>query len=73
MDKILVIGAGRSAVTLIKYLLDNAVVNNWEVIVADFSIEIAEEAVADHTNGRAICFNVTDEKKEKLRYGMLIS
>ena len=41
MKKILVIGAGRSAVTLIKYLLDNAEVNNWQVTVADFSVDLA--------------------------------
>jgi saccharopine dehydrogenase-like NADP-dependent oxidoreductase len=63
MKKILVIGAGRSAVTLIKYLLDNSVANNWQVTVADFSIELAEEAVANHENGKAIFFNVTDDKQ----------
>ena len=36
MKNILVIGAGRSAVTLIKYLLDNSLSNNWKVIEAYF-------------------------------------
>ena len=65
MKKILVIGAGRSAVTLIKYLLDNSTANNWQVTVADFSIELAEAAVANHENGKAIFFNVTDEIQRK--------
>ena len=65
MKKILVIGAGRSAVTLIKYLLDNSIANSWQVIVADFSIELAEAAVANHENGEAIFFNVTDEIQRK--------
>jgi saccharopine dehydrogenase-like NADP-dependent oxidoreductase len=69
MKKILVIGAGRSAVTLIKYLLDNSVANNWLVTVADFSIELAEKAVANHENGKAIFFNVTDEKQRKTEIG----
>ena len=60
MKKILVIGAGRSAVTLIKYLLDNAEVNNWSVTVADFSEELAKQAVNNHPNAKAIFFNVTD-------------
>jgi len=60
MKKILVIGAGRSAVTLIKYLLDNAEVNNWNVTVADFSEELAKQAVNNHPNAKAIFFNVTD-------------
>ena len=69
MKKILVIGAGRSAVTLIKYLLDNSAANNWLVTVADFSIELAEKAVANHENGKAIFFNVTDEKQRKTEIG----
>ena len=69
MKKILVIGAGRSAVTLIKYLLDNSIANNWLVTVADFSIELAEKAVANHENGKAIFFNVTDEIQRKSEIG----
>ena len=65
MKKILVIGAGRSAVTLIKYLLDNSSANNWQVTVADFSIEFAEQAVGNHNNGKATFFNVTDEKQRE--------
>ena len=65
MKKILVIGSGRSAVTLIKYLLYNSVENNWQVTVADFSIELAEIAVGNHNNGKAIFFNVTDEKQRE--------
>ena len=65
MKKILVIGAGRSAVTLIKYLLDNSSANNWLVTVADFSIELAEQAVGNHNNGKAIFFNVTDKKQRE--------
>ena len=65
MKKILVIGAGRSAVTLIKYLLDNSSANNWQVTVADFSIELADQAVRNHNNGKAIFFNVTDKKQRE--------
>lgn len=65
MKKILVIGAGRSAVTLIKYLLDNAKVNNWFVTVADFLEDLSKEAVENHSSGKAIFFNVTDEKQRE--------
>ena len=69
MKNILVIGAGRSAVTLIKYLLDNSAVNNWKVIVADFSIELAEKAIDNHKNGKAIFFNVTDKRDREIEIG----
>ena len=65
MKKILVIGAGRSAVTLIKYLLENSVANDWFVTVADYSVDLANEAVASHQNGKAIFFNVTDEQQRE--------
>jgi len=61
MKNILVIGSGRSAVTLIKYLLENSVKNDWKVTVADFSLDSALDAVDNNVNGRAILFNVEDE------------
>lgn len=63
MKKILVIGAGRSAVTLIKYLLDHSIENNWQVKVADFSEDLARKAIGDHTNGTAILFDVMDDNQ----------
>ena len=63
MKKILVIGAGRSAVTLIQYLLDHSTANNWQVTVADFSQDLAKQAVENHPNGSAIFFNVTDDNQ----------
>ena len=65
MKKILVIGAGRSAVTLIKYLLDNAQENNWFVTVADFSVDLAKQAVRNLEYAKAIFFDVTDEKQRE--------
>ena len=43
MKKILVLGSGRSATTLIDYLISNSEENNWFVTVGDFSVELAEE------------------------------
>ena len=61
MRKILVIGAGRSTYSLIKYLLDNAESENWKVKVGDISIELAQQKVGESSFGSAIRFNVTDE------------
>ena len=63
MKNILVIGAGRSAVTLIKYLLDNSIENNWHVRVADFSEDLARKAIGGHTNGSAILFDANDDNQ----------
>ena len=67
MRKILVIGAGRSASTLISYLLVGADENNWFVTVADFSLLIAQESVKESNNANAIFFNVKDDKQRERR------
>lgn len=61
MKNILVIGAGRSAVILIKYLLDNALENNWLVTVADYSESLAKKAIGNHQNGKALHFNANND------------
>jgi len=60
MRKILVIGAGRSSSSLIKYLLDKSTEENLQIIVADVLKETAEKKVKDHKNGIAISLNVFD-------------
>lgn len=60
MKKILVIGAGRSSSSLIKYLLDHSVDQNWHVTIADMDIELAKKKANDHPSSRAIKFNITD-------------
>ena len=61
MKKVLVIGAGRSATTMIRYLLEHAISEDWEVTVGDFDAELAKEKVGNHARGRAIGFDVLDE------------
>jgi len=53
MKQIIVLGAGKSSGVLIKWLLDNAEVNNWKVTVADADIAIAQKAVGNHVHGTA--------------------
>lgn len=60
MKKILLIGAGLSSSTLIKYLLDNAEQNRWELIVADQSEETALKKIGNHQYGKGIAFNAYD-------------
>ena len=62
MRKILVIGAGRSASSLIKYLLDKSTEENLQIIVADVSRKSAEEKLMGHKNGLALALDVFDEK-----------
>ena len=58
MKHILVIGAGRSASSLIKYLLDQAGPKNWKITVGDVSAELVEKKTKGHASARAIVFDV---------------
>lgn len=60
MKNILVIGAGRSSSSLIKYLLDHGQENDWQVTVADLSKQLAEEKTGMHERSRAIAFDIKD-------------
>lgn len=63
MRKILVLGAGMSASTLIKYLFANAEKENWYVRLGDFDLELAKSKIYDSNYGEAFQFNITDEKQ----------
>lgn len=63
MKKILIIGAGRSATTMINYLLDQAEACGWTVKVADRDEALAREKVNDHPRGTAIGFDVNDAEQ----------
>ena len=65
MHQILLLGAGRSASTLISYLLSEAKSNNWFVTVADQQLEIAQQKINGHESGRGVSLNVTDETARK--------
>ena len=60
MKNILIIGAGKSAVTLINYLLNESAKNNWTVTVADYNLDLALKASNNHSNSRSIFFDVND-------------
>lgn len=61
MKNILLLGAGRSASVLIKYLLDNSANESWNLTVADFSVDLAEAKTKNHTRARAISFDIKNE------------
>ena len=66
MKQILVIGAGRSAVILIDYLLNESSKYGWVVTIADYNLELAKSASLNHKNSRAIFFDVNDCKQREV-------
>lgn len=65
MRKILIIGAGRSASSLIKYLLDKSESENLLLTIADLSEALANKKTGNHKNARAISFDVCNDEQRK--------
>lgn len=65
MRKILIIGAGRSASSLIKYLLDKSKTENLILIIADKHIESAKKLLKNHKNSKAITLDIFNEEQRK--------
>jgi saccharopine dehydrogenase-like NADP-dependent oxidoreductase len=58
MKHILVIGAGRSASSLIQYLLRQSGGRNWKVSVGDVSLELAQQKTKGYPDARAFVFDI---------------
>lgn len=65
MRKILVIGAGRSASSLIKYLLDKSTEENLHVTISDLSLELALKKTNNHPNATAIAFDIFNAEQRQ--------
>jgi len=61
MKKILILGAGLSSTSLIKYLLDHSKEHNWKIRVGKRSVEEAQRKINGHENGEAFKFDIFNE------------
>src|SRR4051812_36422668 len=69
MTQILIIGAGRSATSLIEYLLDNSTEYDWKITVADVDVNLAREKIKNHPNGTSISFDIRNEEQRRFTIG----
>lgn len=60
MKTILVIGAGLSSSSLIRYFLQNAEAENWEIRVVDQDLDLVKRKLNGHPRGVALSFNALD-------------
>lgn len=65
MRNILIIGAGRSATSLIRYLLDKSAAENLFLTIGDINIENAQKLTSGHPNGQGIFLDVFDHQQRK--------
>jgi saccharopine dehydrogenase-like NADP-dependent oxidoreductase len=65
MRNILIIGVGRSASNLIKYLLDKSQSENLFITLGDLSVENAQKFVKGYSNAKAILLDVLDKTQRQ--------
>lgn len=66
MRKILIIGAGKSASYLIKYLLDKSEVEKLHITIGDLNVENAKKLVDNHANTEVIHLDVFNEESRTI-------
>jgi saccharopine dehydrogenase-like NADP-dependent oxidoreductase len=59
MNKLLIIGAGRSTSSLISYILKHSAANGWQVTVADNDLKLAESKTKG-SGAKAVAFDVNN-------------
>ena len=65
MRQILIIGAGRSASSLIQYLLGKSDSEQLKIVIADLSLELAQKKTNKHPNAQAIALDIFDQKQRQ--------
>lgn len=65
MKQILILGAGRSCSSLIDYLIKNASANDWQVVIADKDLSLAQEKADWGEAASAIEFDIFNEQQSK--------
>ncbi len=76
MRNILIIGAGRSASSLIQYLLHKSAEEQLHLTIGDLSLELAQRKTNKHANATAIALditNVSQRQKEIQKADIVIS
>ncbi|MEN2399828.1 saccharopine dehydrogenase C-terminal domain-containing protein [Flavobacterium sp. MC2016-06] len=74
MRSVLIIGAGRSASSLIRYLLSKSESENLHLIVADLSLALAEKKTQKHPNATPIALDIfnTEERKTAIEKASIV-
>lgn len=74
MKSVLIIGAGRSASSLIRYLLAKSETENLHLVVADLSLALAEKKTQKHPNATPIALDIfnTEERRAAIENASIV-
>lgn len=65
MKTILILGAGLSSSSLIRYLLNNSGQFNWQIRIVDQDIELVKKKINGNPNGVALAFNALSPEERR--------
>ncbi len=65
MKNVLIIGAGRSASSLIKYLLEKSESENLHITIGDLSLQLAQRKTKGHKNATAIALDINNTEQRQ--------
>jgi saccharopine dehydrogenase (NAD+, L-glutamate forming) len=65
MRNILIIGAGRSTTSLIRYLIEKSSSENLFITIGDISLESAQKLTKNHPNAKGILLDVFNKKQRE--------
>lgn len=65
MKTILILGAGLSASSMIRYLLERSAENNWHLRVTDQDFDMVKRKLNNHPNAVALNFNALDPAERR--------
>ena len=63
MQTILILGAGLSSSSLIRYLLENALVYGWQVRIVDRNLELVQKKIGNNPKGVALSFDALNREE----------
>lgn len=74
MRTILIIGAGRSASSLIQYLLGKSQEEQLHLVIADLSLELAQKKINNHPNATPIALDIFNEiqRREAIKKAAIV-
>ncbi len=65
MKTILILGAGLSSSSLVRYLLNNSTQFNWQVRIVDQDIELVKRKINGNPKGLALSFNALSPEERR--------
>ncbi len=65
MKRMLLFGAGKSATSLIRYLIDTASTRDWQIIVADNNLPLAQSKIGNAPHARVVSIDVASEEERE--------